>query len=84
MPRSKTRRKTAYVPPPQGTSAKTKLPSRWTAPLMIFFFIVGLAWIVVYYIAGSDIPFMSPLANWNLVIGFGLLAVGFVFATRWR
>jgi len=27
---------------------------------------------------------MSALGAWNLVIGFGLLMVGFGFATRWR
>ena len=29
-------------------------------------------------------PFMDAMGNWNLVIGFGLLAVGFAFATKWR
>ena len=38
----------------------------------------------MYYIAGNDIPFMSSLGNWNLIIGFGLLAAGFAAATQWR
>jgi hypothetical protein len=52
--------------------------------LMVGFFLVGLAWIVVYYIAGQSWSWMAAIGNWNLVIGFGLLAVGFAFATRWR
>lgn len=84
MPRSRIRRKAAYTPPPTAPVVKTRIPSRWIPILMCAFFLVGLAWIVVFYIAGSDIPFMNTLGNWNLVLGFGLLAVGFGFATRWR
>ena len=51
---------------------------------MVAFFVVGLAWIVVYYVAGQDIGFMTAIGNWNLVIGFALLGCGFVAATRWR
>jgi hypothetical protein len=51
---------------------------------MVGFFLVGLAWIVVFYVAGSDIGFMNALGNWNLIIGFGLLAAGFGAATQWR
>jgi hypothetical protein len=84
MPRSRVRRKAAYVPPPSTPTNHSKLPSRWIAPLMCGFLLVGLAWIVVYYIAGQSIPFMSSLQNYNLLIGFGLLAIGFYFATRWK
>jgi len=52
--------------------------------LMVAFFVIGLLWIVVFYVAGPSVPFMDDLGNWNLVLGFGLLAVGFGFATRWR
>jgi hypothetical protein len=51
---------------------------------MVAFFLVGLAWIVVYYIAGDSIGFINALGPWNLVIGFALLGVGFGLATRWR
>jgi hypothetical protein len=34
-------------------------------------------------VAGQDIPFMNDLGNWNLLIGMGLIAVGFVVSTQW-
>jgi hypothetical protein len=61
----------------------SRLDQRVVPALMVGFFLVGLAWIVVYYIVPTWGP-MAALGNWNLVIGFGLLAVGFGFATRWR
>ncbi len=84
MPKSRVRRKAAFTPPPPPKPRGEKLVTRLAAPLMVIFFLVGLAWIVVYYIAGNDIPFMNALGNWNLIIGFGLLAVGFAAATQWR
>jgi hypothetical protein len=53
------------------------------APLMVFFFLLGLVWIVVWYI-DPNLPVLSSIGSWNLVIGFALLMVGFGFATRWR
>ena len=52
--------------------------------LMVAFLLIGLAWIVLWYVNGPNMPVMRTLGPWNLVIGFGLLATGFAFATRWR
>jgi hypothetical protein len=46
--------------------------------------VLGLIWIVVYYVAGSDIPGMSTLGNWNLLVGMGMIVAGFLVFTRWR
>jgi drug/metabolite transporter (DMT)-like permease len=53
---------------------------------MLGCFLVGLIWIVVYYMTGNDlaIPLMSSLGQYNLVVGIGFMAVGFVYATRWE
>lgn len=53
---------------------------------MLGCFVLGLLWIVVYYIAGSDfaIPLIRNLSQYNLVVGIGFMAVGFVYATRWE
>jgi hypothetical protein len=51
---------------------------------MIAFFVVGLLWIVVYYISGNDLPVMRTLGWWNIVVGFGLIGVGFGMSMRWR
>ncbi len=84
MPRSRVRRKTAFVPPTTAPKQTGRIPSRLVPILMVAFFVIGLLWIVVFYVAGPSVPFMDDLGNWNLVLGFGLLAVGFGFATRWR
>ena len=84
MPKSRIRRKGAFTPPPQPVPASAKVSGRWVAPLMVGFFLVGLAWIVIYYIAPDSVPVMKSLGNANLLIGFGLLGGGFITATRWK
>lgn len=54
---------------------------------MLGCFILGLAWICIYYIFSNDIsrvPFFDDLGQWNLVVGIGFMAVGFTYATRWE
>jgi hypothetical protein len=38
---------------------------------------------VLYYL-GSNISWVDSLGAWNVVIGFGFIAGGFVISTRWR
>lgn len=53
---------------------------------MLGSFLLGLAWIVLYYVAGSSgkVPLVTELGNYNLGVGIAFLAVGFVFATKWE
>ena len=69
----------------KSTSAPRRGPKqrRWVAPLMLGCWLIGLAWLVVFYVAGNDIPYMKDLGNWNLLIGMGLIALGFVLSTQW-
>jgi hypothetical protein len=39
---------------------------------------------VVFYLWGSDIPFMHSLGNWNFAIGFALMIAGLLMTMRWR
>ncbi|RAV33935.1 cell division protein CrgA [Corynebacterium heidelbergense] len=57
---------------------------RWYIALMIAFWIVGLAWLVVNYIAGPSIPFMVALGPWNYLIGFGLFIIGLLMTMGWK
>ena len=88
MPESKGRKKDVYTPPPPGKRERkvARLGSPgWLAPTMVALFVIGLTYIVVYYIAGSQIPVMkdlSPLVN--VGIGFVFIAGGFGLATRWH
>lgn len=88
MPESRGRKKkAAYTPPPsKGERKIAKLGSpSWLAPTMVALFVIGLAYIVIFYIAGSQIPIMRDLsALINVAIGFGFIAGGFFLATRWR
>lgn len=51
---------------------------------MVTLLVVGLLWIVVYYLTEASLPGMSALGGWNLVIGMGLITAGFITATKWR
>ena len=53
---------------------------------MLGCFLVGLVWIVVYYITGQDlsVPLVRNLGQYNLMVGIGFMAVGFVYATHWE
>jgi len=50
--------------------------------------IVGLAYMVVYYLTSSGtnphIPVMADLHAWNFAVGFGVMLLGLVMAVRWR
>jgi hypothetical protein len=53
---------------------------------MLGCFLIGLAWIVIYYVTSQDasIPLIRDLGNYNLLIGIGFMATGFVYATKWE
>jgi hypothetical protein len=52
---------------------------------MVTMFIVGLLWIVVFYLVGNQVPVMSDFGNLaNVLIGFAFIGVGFALATRWK
>ena len=57
---------------------------RWVVPTMVTLGILGVLWLVVYYIASAYLPFMAQLGPWNMGIGMGLMALAFVVATQWK
>lgn len=87
MPKSKVRKKTGYtVNPANRIPVKVKAgPSPvWYVAIMLGFMLAGLAWLIVYYLAGDQISFIANLNAWNFLIGFGLMVVGLVMTMRWR
>jgi hypothetical protein len=82
VPESKSRKKADYTPPPR--ASKKKQPSGpvfiWS---MVTAYVIGLAWIVTFYVSGSKYP-IPDIDTWNLGIGFGIICVGFFLSTRWR
>jgi Cell division protein CrgA len=53
---------------------------------MLVCFLIGLIWIVVYYVTNQNagLPIVRDLGNYNLLVGIGFMASGFVYATRWE
>jgi hypothetical protein len=83
VPESKSRRKKkkAYIAPP---ASKAPRPSPgWWAPAMVTVMLVGLAWVVVFYLSSAAWP-IRAIGQWNLVIGFGLMMGGFGMTAGWR
>ncbi|MCQ4083239.1 cell division protein CrgA [Streptomyces sp. RB6PN25] len=83
MPKSRIRKKADFTPPPEKTSIKLGSGRSWVAPLMLALFLIGLAWIVIFYVTTGSLP-VEALGNWNIVIGFGFIAGGFVVSTQWK
>lgn len=55
----------------------------WFKPIMLGLMIVGLVWVIVFYLSGSVLP-IPGIGAWNLVVGFGIAFIGFLMTTRWR
>jgi hypothetical protein len=60
----------------------------WFLPVTLTFLVVGLVWIMVYYISQTLYPLGSGtpinLGAGNIIVGFGLMMVGFGLLTRWK
>ena len=81
MPKSRTRSKAVYTPPP--SRARARVSPRWLVPTMVGCLLVGLAWIALYYVTGGSLP-VSAFGAWNLLVGFALIISGVALSTRWR
>ena len=95
MPKSSVRKtvatSTACASPPATAAAAPATRAHVAAPssplyigVMLGLMILGLVWLVVYYLWGSSIPFIADLGNWNFAIGFALMIAGLLMTMRWR
>ena len=88
MPKSKIRdkvkrkQKVAAEAAPALEPAKIESP-KWLAPVMLANFLLGLIWIVVFYISGTRYP-IPGIGAWNMMVGFSFVGIGFTLATRWH
>ncbi|MBT1177108.1 cell division protein CrgA [Bifidobacterium callimiconis] len=60
----------------------TKSNPAWFVPLFCLLLVIGLVWVVVYYMT-YDYP-IPHIGAWNLAIGFGIMLVGFLMTMWWR
>ena len=84
MPKSRSRKKSDYVAPPEKKKGTSAFGGRWVVPTMLTLLIVGLTWVVLYYVASGSIAFIDDLGAWNVAIGFGFMFAGLMVATRWK
>lgn len=83
MPKSRIRRRFAFTPPKAGPKAVRVGSPRWLVPTMIACFVVGLLWVVTYYVTQTEYP-VGSWDLWNMAVGFGLIMVGFALSTKWK
>jgi hypothetical protein len=84
VPKSRIRKKADFTPPPAAKAVTIRLTNRsWVAPVMLALFLIGLAWIVLFYVTEGELPIKS-FGNWNIVAGFGFIAAGFGVSTQWK
>lgn len=86
MPKSRVRKKRTdtYVRDSVIASPKKKQPSpAWYGALVLGTMVVGVAWLVTYYVSGGTLP-VSSLEAWNVLVGFVWIAAGFALSTLWR
>ena len=88
MPKSKVRKKAIYTPP---ADRRTPVKAKAAGPshpiylvVMLGLMVLGLAWMVVYYLAQDKIPLLNSLGGWNFGIGFALMISGLLMTMRWR
>lgn len=93
MPKSKVRKKNDFtINPVSRTPVKIKSgpSSVWFVVFFIGLMLIGLAWLMVFQLAGSgaDVPsalqWMANLAQWNYAIAFAFMITGLLLTMRWR
>jgi hypothetical protein len=57
----------------------------WFKPLMFGFMLLGLIWIVLYYITSANMQLPIPqLGQANIFVGFGFILIGFLMTPWWK
>jgi hypothetical protein len=93
VPKSKVRKKpdapTRSQSLSSSPSSRALAPSpSWYPVVMAIILVIGLAYLVVFYLTSSGtsphIPVMGDLHGWNFAVGFGIMLLGLVMAVRWR
>ena len=56
----------------------------WVPKVFVPLFLLGVLWLIVYYIAGNQIPGISDLGDWNILIALGLIIACFSLMTLWK
>jgi Cell division protein CrgA len=92
VPESKPRKK-KFAKDAPSTAAAPKKPVKvrtttnpaWLVPTMVAMFIIGILWVVLFYLTsgGARLP-IPAIGQWNIAVGFLILLGGFGLSTRWK
>lgn len=80
MARTPNRTKPEREEPRSGEQAPNAV---WFKPVMFGFMLIGLAWIIVFYVSDGRLP-VPDFGSANILIGFGITFIGFLMTTKWR
>ncbi|GAB3528737.1 cell division protein CrgA [Arthrobacter sp. H14] len=83
MPESKSRKKPQSADRRPRASREPGPNPVWFKPVMFGLMLLGLVWILVFYITEALWP-IPGIGAWNITIGFGIAIAGFLMTTRWR
>jgi Fe2+ transport system protein B len=65
--------------------SKFGLNPAWLVPTILGLFIIGIFWVVIFYLTASIGGYPMPVLRYgNLAVGFGFIIVGFGLCTRWK
>ena len=90
MPKSKVRKKVdAPVRAQVSSTSRATAPSPTWYPVVVgVILLIGLAYLVTYYLTNSGldphVPLMGAIGAWNFAVGFGILLIGLIMLVRWR
>jgi Cell division protein CrgA len=88
VPKSHVRKKKVYTAPAdlrpaQTTAARSKPSPVWIPALAVTLIVLGIGWLVVFYLSQSQYPVQS-WGYWNLAIGFGGMVTALGLLSRWK
>jgi phosphatidylglycerophosphate synthase len=87
VPKSQVRKKKVYTPPtdirPAAAAAYKKPSPTWVPITAVTLILVGIAWLVVYYLSSQAYP-VQAWGYWNLAVGFGCMVASLAILSRWR
>ncbi|AOT02932.1 cell division protein CrgA [Arthrobacter sp. U41] len=83
MPESKRRKSTTPATTQTSAPRANKPNPVWFKPVMFGLMILGLLWIITFYISEGALP-VAAWGSGNIVAGFGIAIIGFLMTTRWR
>ncbi|SDM03192.1 Uncharacterised protein family (UPF0233) [Corynebacterium mycetoides] len=90
MPKAKVTKDARPVPTTSTGASRTPVKINtggtplWYKIIMFGLLILGLAWLIVFYVAGDQVPFLTQLGPWNYLIGFSAMIIGLLMTMGWR